>query len=163
MTRLRLAAFALCAFAAATAAVADDTPAMKMDATKLVGSYKLVGGMTAGKEMKEEAKKAPVTITKDKITMKGDQMTFVFSYKLDADAKPVTIDMETLEPDAVKGSKSKGIIKMDGNKVTIAYDPQGMKTPMDFKSTEKNGIFMFEMEKAEMKKGKGKGKKKKDN
>ena len=162
MTRLRLAAFALCAFAAVT--VADDKPAMKMDAAKLVGSYKIVSGQKAGEDMSEDAKKAPITFAKDKITMKSQDQTFVFEYKLDTEVTPATIAMTITEPDALKGSKSKGIIKMMDGKLVIAYDPQGKETPKDFKSTKEDGYFTFTMEKAgEMKgKGKGKGKKKKD-
>ena len=162
MTRLRIAAFALCALACA-AATADDTPAMKMDAAKLVGSYKIVGGTTAGDKMTEEGMKAPITFAKDKITMKSDATTFVFSYKLDPSATPTTIDMTILEPDSLKGKESKGIIKMDGKTLTLtlAYDPEGKETPKEFKSTKKNGFYTFELEKTEMAKGKGKGKKKK--
>lgn len=160
MTRLRLAAFALCAFAAVT--VADDTPAMKMDAEKLVGSYKIVSGKKAGEDMSDDAKKSPITFAKDKITMKSQDMTFVFGYKLDTNATPTTIDMTILEPDALKGKESKGIIKMMDGKLVIAYDPQGKETPKDFKSTKEDGFFTFTMEKAGAMKGKGKGKKKKD-
>jgi uncharacterized protein (TIGR03067 family) len=115
----------------------------------LVGEWKITGGMKAGEKAGDDAKKGKVTVTKDKITLADGEMKFVFSYKLDATKDPVEIDMEIVEPDALKGAKAKGIIKGDKGKGTLCYHPMMGERPKKFESTKDNGAYLFELEKVE--------------
>ena len=160
MTRLRLFAFAAVAVLAAVAG-ADDTPAKstKIDPDKLVGTYKVVAGLKAGEKISDDSKDAPIVFAKDKITVKNSAGTFVFSYKLDTDKEPNTVELVGVEPEFVKDKAVKGIMKYEGGKVYLAYgDPTDDKAgrPTDFKSTAENKVFSFEMKKEG---GKAKGKK----
>lgn len=160
MTRvLVFAAAAL--FAAGLSAQDKDAPAKKkmekIDPAKLVGSYKLVSGMKAGEKMTAEAEQSPIVFTKDKITMKSKDMAFAFSYKVDEDKTPATIEMTITEPKELKDKKATGILKMEAGKLVLCYHPKGENTPKVFKSTKENEYHLFELKKDE-KKGKGKKK-----
>jgi len=153
MTRLRFLAMALvCCFGAALAAddkKPDDKKPEKLDPAKLLGKWKVVSGFKAGE--KYEAKSGVVEIVKDKIIL-DDDMKFVFGYKVDLEKSPVTIDLEILEPEGLKGAKAPGIIKLEGGKVTLAYHPSTGERPKKFESTKENGFFMFVYEKVDPKK-----------
>jgi uncharacterized protein (TIGR03067 family) len=123
----------------------------KLDPAKLVGEWSLVSGMKAGKKSDEEALKGTVKVTKDQITLANMGFKFVFSYKLDATKDPVAIDMETLEPETLKGGKAPGIIKLDGDSITLCYNPAKETRPTKFESTEENGNFLFVMKKKDAK------------
>ena len=161
MTRLRLTAFAAVALCAAFA-TADDAPkkAMKIDPDKLVGSYKVVAGLKAGEAMSDDAKKDAIVFTKDKIAVKNNGMDFSFSYKLDLTKDPTEVDLTGVEPEFIKDKLAKGVMKYEGGKIYLAYDPQGEKRPKDFTSTKDNGTFSFELVKE--KAGKKKADDKKD-
>jgi uncharacterized protein (TIGR03067 family) len=114
-------------------------------ASKLEGKYTLVAGKKNGQAVDEDSKKAEYTITADKITIKGKDITFVMGYKLDAKASPNTIDMEILEgPEGTKGSKAYGIVELKDGTLKLAYSMEKDKRPKDFKG-EKD--FMFEFKK----------------
>jgi len=130
-------------------ALADDSKpekgdkAEKFDAAKLVGEWKITEGTRSGDKKEPDSLKGAVVITKDKISLKSMDMDFVFSYKLDDKKDPVAIDMETLEPDAIKGTKAQGIIKIVGDKFTLCYNPMGGARPTKFESTKDDGNFLF--------------------
>jgi uncharacterized protein (TIGR03067 family) len=132
---------------AASAAAQDEKKPAKLDAAKLAGTWKLAEGMSAGVKSDAERLKGTATFAQDKITLKDDDMTFVIGYKLDSTATPVAIDMEILEPDFLKGSKGKGIIKLEAGKLTLCYDPKGEERPKKFESTKENGAHLFVMTK----------------
>lgn len=146
MTRVRALVLGLAAVAV-TAAVADDKPA-PLDPAKLVGDWKIVEGMKAGEKSGDDAKKGMVIVDKEKITLKGDDMTFAFSYKIDPKKEPAEIDLEIVEPEGLKGAKAKGIVKLEKEKVTLCYHPMMGDRPTKFDSTKENGNYMFTMEKA---------------
>ncbi len=157
----RVLVFAAAALFAAGLSAQDDPPKKKMekvDPAKLVGSYKIVSGMKAGEKMTAEADQSPIVFTKDKITMKSVGMAFAFSYKVDPDKTPATIEMTTLEPKELKDKKATGIVKMEEGKLVLCYHPTDETTPKVFKSTKENGFNLFELKKDEKKKGKGKKK-----
>ena len=131
-----------------SAAAQDDKKADKLDPAKLVGTYKITDGKRAGEKIGDDAKKSAVVITKETITLKGEEgMEFEFSYKLDAKADPAAIDMEITKPDALKGAKTQGIISMDGGEVKLCYHPEGMERPKKFESTKDNGYYLFSLKK----------------
>ena len=65
--------------------------AEKFDAAKLVGDWKITDGMKAGEKIADDAGKGAVTITKDKISLKSMDMSFVFAYKIDDKKDPVAL------------------------------------------------------------------------
>ena len=85
---------------------------------------------------------------------------FVMSYKLDMDAKPMTIDFKIDSGPMAVGAKAKGIVKMhsDGT-MSLCYDPSGENRPEKVSSTEENGFFVFKLKKG-MAKTEAKGKNK---
>jgi uncharacterized protein (TIGR03067 family) len=127
--------------------LADDKKpekAEKFDATKLLGDWKITDGMKAGDKPGPDIDKGVATVTKDKISLKSDGMGFAFGYKLDDKKDPVAIDMEILEPEGLKGAKALGIVKIDGDKFTLCYNPSmGGARPTKFESTKDNGNFLF--------------------
>lgn len=121
-----------------TAGAADE----KLD---LAGTYTLVDGKKNGAAVDETAKKAQYVITADKVTIKGGEVKFVMSYKLDAKAAPAQIDMEIVEgPDGTKGSKAVGIVELKGETLKIAYSLDKEKRPKDF---DGKAGFYFELKK----------------
>ena len=118
--------------------------AEKFDAAKLVGDWKITDGMKSGEKLAADAGKGVVTITKDKISLKSMDMSFVFAYKIDDKKDPIAVDMEMLEPEGLKGAKAQGIVKLDGDKFTLCYNPtMGGARPTKFDSTKENGNFLF--------------------
>jgi uncharacterized protein (TIGR03067 family) len=146
MTRFCALALAVGLMAAVTVA-ADDKPAL--DPEKLVGDWTLVEGTKAGE--KQEKADGTVTVAKDRITLKAGDMTFVFGYKLDPKATPPAIDLDLLEPEALKSS-AKGIVKLADGKVSLCYHPMGGDRPKEFKSTKEDGNYLFVMKKKDAKK-----------
>jgi uncharacterized protein (TIGR03067 family) len=74
-------------------------------------------------------------------------MTFEFSYKLDTDAVPATIDMEVTKPEPLKGGKAVGIIAFEKDELKLCYHPEAKERPKKFESTKDNGFYMFVMKK----------------
>jgi uncharacterized protein (TIGR03067 family) len=139
----------LCLALGLTAALAaDDKAPAPLDPAKLIGDWTSIEGTKAG-EKAPDAGKGTVNVTKDKITLKSDDMTFVFGYTVDVKVTPATIDLEMLEPEAFGKPKAKGIVKLADGKVSLCYHPMGGDRPKDFTSTKENGNFLFVMKKKE--------------
>ena len=124
--------------------------AKKLKVEDFYGSWKVESGSRAGSKV-ESSRLPTITITKKHLTIPsdGESPEFVMAYKMDLDAKPMTVDF-TIESDAFKGSKAQGIMKMDDDgMLSLCYEPTGEKRPKKFESTEENGCFVFKMKKAE--------------
>ena len=149
MTRVTLLGLAA-GLMTAVSVGADDKPG-KLDPAKLVGDWAITESTKAG----EKADKADgvVATTKEKMTLKAGDLTFVFGYKIDDKPAPMGIDLDLLEPEMFK-SKAKGIVKLDGDKLTLCYHPMGGDRPKGFESTKENGNYLFVMKKKETKKEK---------
>jgi uncharacterized protein (TIGR03067 family) len=131
-----------------TASAQDEKKSDKLDPAKLVGTYKIADGQKAGEKIGDDSKKGKVIITKETITIKGDEgMDFEFSYKLDSKADPIAIDMEITKPDALKGAKTLGIIALESGTVKLCYHPEGKERPKKFESTKDNGYYQFSLKK----------------
>jgi uncharacterized protein (TIGR03067 family) len=134
---------------------ADKTAAL--DPTKLVGTYKLVGGKLAGKDLDEAARQDVYTFTPDTITIRhGDKVLFEIKYTLDTKSTPAHIDMTTIKapyPNA-EGTKAHGIISLDGDNLKLAYDPKGGDRPTSFDSDK---AFSYQMRRAADADGHNKG------
>ncbi len=137
------------ALVAAVAVSAEDKKPAEFDAKALLGTWKITEGSKAGEMTAADKIKDPAEFTADKITLKNPEATFEFSYKIDAKASPMTVDMEILAPEGFKGAKSKGILSLEGDTMKLVYNPspEGDR-PKEFKSTKENGMHMYVMKKA---------------
>ncbi len=119
--------------------------ASKFDAEKLIGNWNYVSGKRAGDDVNEQSLSLPVSISKDEFTVPaGPEETFAMAYKIDSKHTPVHIDLEIKEGPA--DGKALGIIKIEGDKFTLCYDPAGENRPEKFESTADNGFFLFVLE-----------------
>ena len=123
----------------------------KFDPAKLTGKWKFTEGTKAGMKVNDTGLAADVTIDKDKITIKGGDMTHVMEYKLDTTKTPVEISLEGKEGPAL-GSKADGIIELDGDTLKLAYTTNipgfDGKKPTKFESTADNKAFYFVLKRA---------------
>lgn len=107
------------------------------DASKLIGEYTISASVKNGEKADADSlKKQRVTITKDKIVLKGD-VELEFKYKLDTSKDPVRISMEVTKSPFGTGEKAEGIIAVNGDEVKLCYlaTPQeGSKVPEKFEA-----------------------------
>jgi uncharacterized protein (TIGR03067 family) len=114
-----------------------------VDASKLIGDWSYVSGKRAGQESDASRLIGPVTFKKETVSLPaGPDVRFVMGYKIDPSKTPATIDLEIKEG-PVQGGKAKGIIKLDGDQLSLCYAPEGMERPKDFSSTEDDGNYLF--------------------
>lgn len=161
MTRFNGLFAAVVAVAAVGGVWAEDKkePA-KFDASKLEGKWMATEFVKGGEKQDTKDLKDPAVITKDTIKVKSAAGEFEFKYTLDTKADPVAIDMEITAPEGLKGAKAKGIIKLDGDKLSLTYDPSpDGKRPEKFESKKETMVHSIVMTKAkEEKKEEKKGK-----
>lgn len=116
-----------------------------MDVTKLPGDWTYTAGTRAGEKADAARLQGTVTFTKDTVTIPaGPDAKFVMAYKIDTSKTPATIDLE-IKDGPVKEGSTKGIIKLEGNKLSICYSSEGAERPKAFTSTEKDGNSLFEL------------------
>lgn len=122
---------------------ADDTKDSK-DGMKLEGGYTIVSGESDGKPIPAERIQGTTTrFTKDRIvtTDKDKKEVYVATYTLDESKKPCVITMKSVVP---KGDvEAKGLIKKEGDTVMLIYALPGGKMPDDFKTEEKQNLFVL--------------------
>ncbi len=116
-------------------------------APSLVGKWKVLTGMMAGRESEEDNMADVITFGKKEITIPFGDEKFVMSYSVNADASPMEIDMKIESGPAPEGSAAVGILKMNHGKFTLCYNAMGGDRPEKFESTEENGFFLFELKK----------------
>lgn len=119
----------------------------KLEKAKLVGTYEIVGGEKGGKKIEaDRLKDAAVQIAANAITTfdKDKKEVYAATYELDASRKPWRIAMiATITPVNGKGSKSDGLIEVDGNTVKLIYALPGGRAPTQFKTEEKQQMFVL--------------------
>jgi len=127
----------------------DGKPAQKVDAKKaaasLEGGYTIVSGEKAGKAIPEgEIKGAVVRFTGDKIlgTDKDKKEFFSATYTLDTSKTPWLIAMTSKTRDG-KEATATGLIKKEGDTVTVVYALPGGEAPKDFKTREGQQLFVL--------------------
>lgn len=113
------------------------------DPAKLVGTWKYVSAEKNGEKIdKDRLKDQTVIITKEKLTLKGEQ-TFVMTYTLDAKKKPATIKMTMTESPFGAGATAEGIVDLDGDSLKICYAQQGAAAPKKFETKEGSNVHLF--------------------
>jgi uncharacterized protein (TIGR03067 family) len=125
----------------------------KFDASKLEGKWTVSEYTKDGEKQDTKEMKEPAVFTKDTIKVKSSAGEFEFKYTLDTKTDPVAIDMEIAAPDVFKGAKTKGILKMDGDKLMLAYDANmddkaDKVRPKGFESKKESNVNSFVLTKA---------------
>ena len=119
-----------------------------LDPAKLVGTWNYVSGEKDGKKIPaDDLKTGTVEISKENLTLKSPDGKFVIKYKLDAAKSPARIDMEITEGPQGQGSKSEGIVALDGDQLKICYPAMGGAAPKDFTTKEGSGLHLFVLKK----------------
>ncbi|VTT99658.1 Putative uncharacterized protein OS=Rhodopirellula baltica (strain SH1) GN=RB4470 PE=4 SV=1 [Gemmataceae bacterium] len=129
----------------AAAARAED----KKGAKSLEGTYTLVSGEEDGKAVPEERIKGGIVrFTADKITGtdKDKKEFFAANYTLDTTKTPWAIAMKSTAP---KAGDAPGLVKKDGDTLTIVYALPGGEAPKEFKAGPKQHLFVLKAAKTE--------------
>jgi uncharacterized protein (TIGR03067 family) len=133
------ALFAAVVFTATPRTGADDKPG----AVSLEGTYTLVGGEENGKSIPpEKVKGSVVRFTRDAITGhdKDKKEFFAAKYTLDTAKTPWAIKMKSTAP---KEAEAVGLIKKDGDTVTLIYALPGAPAPTEFKTRDRQNMFIL--------------------
>jgi uncharacterized protein (TIGR03067 family) len=123
----------------------DATPARKGDkgGLKLEGGYTIVSGESGGKPIPaDRIKGSTVRFTGDRIvtTDKDKKEVYVATYTLDESKSPCVIRMKAKVP---AEGEATGLIKKEGDTVTLIYNEPGGKVPTEFKAGEKQNLFVL--------------------
>ncbi len=117
-------------------------------AAKLIGTYKLVSGSNGGKDIPKDHLDGRVRIVKDVMTTydADHKEVYVVRYNIDREGEPARIAMtvtSSSRPGAV-AMKARGLVKVEGKKLTLIYDYKGEEFPSDFepKSDSQNRFVM---------------------
>ena len=142
-------------------AAADDTKSKQDDKTKpadtakLNGTYSIVSGEEEGKAIPKERIEGSTIIFTDKTvagTDKDKKEFFAATYTVDTGKTPWVITMTNASRGAAPAKDDKkpgeamtstGLIKADGDTVTIVYALPGGKAPTEFKTGEKQQMFVM--------------------
>ena len=122
----------------------------KADA-KLEGSYTVVSGEENGKAVPaDRVKGSAVVFTADTITGtdKDKKEFFAAKYTLDTGKSPWTIRMHSTAP---KEADAVGLIKKEGDTVTLIYALPGAPAPTEFKTKDRQNMFVLRSGSAEKK------------
>lgn len=115
---------------------------------KLDGTYQIVSGEEGGKPLPgDHWKGATVTFKGDKVygTDKDKKEFFAAQFTIDVSKKPYHIMMVNTVPKS--GEKASGVISVDGDTVKLAYNLPGGEPPTDFKTKEKQHLFVLKRDK----------------
>lgn len=113
---------------------------------KMQGDWKMVQALNGGKPAPEDKiASTTATITGNRIVIlspgrtKGEEIEF----KLDVGKKPQEMD---LQPPGLTEKKLKGIFRLEGDRLTIAFAKEGGDRPTEFSSPEGQRISLLVFE-----------------
>lgn len=125
----------------------DGKPDLKADEKKavaaLAGGYTIVSGEKDGKAIPpEHIRGSIVQFAGNQIvgTDKDKKEFFSATFTLDASKSPWVIDMTNKTP---KETKSPGLVKKEGDTLTIVYSLPGTAAPTEFKTKENQHLFVL--------------------
>jgi len=143
MRKLLSVAVLCCGVALLSAPVAGQGQKGKKAEAKLEGSYTVVSGEENGKAVPaEKVKGSVVRFTSDTIlgTDKDKKEFFSAKYTLDTARTPWTIRMTSTAP---KEAEAVGLIKKEGDTVTLIYALPGAPAPTEFKTKDRQNMFVL--------------------
>jgi uncharacterized protein (TIGR03067 family) len=115
-----------------------------MESEKLIGTWSYVSGEMEGDKVNAEGlQKSSVIITKDAITLKDEDAEYLIKYHLDTQKKPWAIAMEITAGPSGQGSKSTGIIELQGDELKFCYAARGGPAPTEFAGKKDSGNHYF--------------------
>ena len=118
-------------------------PAEEKKPAALEGTYTIVSGEEDGKPVPaERIKGSVVKFAGNKIVGhdKDKKEFFAAEFKLDTAKTPWVIDMTSKQP---KEAKAAGLVKKDGDTLTIIYALPGGEAPTEFKTKAKQQMFVL--------------------
>jgi uncharacterized protein (TIGR03067 family) len=142
---------------ASSVAIAQDSSSKPAAAGKactpddLIGRYVIVAGEKYGtKESEERIKGTVVTFTKDSVVVVDRDKKELYSatYKLDSTRNPSTIVM-TSKVEGSAGEIARGLIKKEGDELRLIYALPTGEIPAEFKTREKQLMFVMKSKKQE--------------
>ena len=143
MKNIMLSALALGGLIWSQAAAADETA----DPAKLIGAYQIVSGSRDGQELgKDRLQDMSMRIAANAITTfdKDKKEVYAATYDIDSSRQPWRISMTAkVTPANGTGAKSSGLIEMTGDTVKLIYALPGGAVPTDFKTGEKQQMFVL--------------------
>lgn len=105
----------------------------KLSVEKMIGVWTYASGETEGGKVGEDRLSgSKVEITKDTLTLKSDEASFVMEYKLDTTQEPAALNLKIVEGPFGEGSSAAGIADLKNGKLFICYDPRGGDAPTKF-------------------------------
>jgi uncharacterized protein (TIGR03067 family) len=118
--------------------------AQSVDQKELPGSWACASAIIDGKPLAQDtAKELRLTLTADRYkTERGQQVLFDSTYKVDGAKTPAEIEMVGTEGD-LKGKTALGILKLDGDTLTMCYVMPGKQRPTAFESLPDSGKFLI--------------------
>lgn len=116
----------------------------KLKIQKILGTWRYARGEKDGVELDENHFKGQVVeITKEAMTLRSDQFTFVMSYELVENTKPQAVKLTILESPFGAGQKTKGILELTKDTLKLCYPPMGGDTPTKFSGKSGSGNHYF--------------------
>jgi uncharacterized protein (TIGR03067 family) len=132
---------------AGAAASADDKPGTPdRSAAGLAGTYTIIAGEEEGqKEPPERVQGTVVRFTENTVTVtdKDKKETYVASYVLDTRKKPWKITLTTKQGAEKREEVANGLLEKDGDTVRLIYALPGGGTPTEFKTRDKQLLFVM--------------------
>ena len=129
--------------ASSNSAADDKKPTEKPIAAPLEGEYSIVSGEKDGKIIPPDRLQGSVVFfTADRIIGmdKEKKEFFAASYVLDLSHMPWSIKMKSSSP---KEEEAMGLIKKDGDTVTLIYSLPGADAPIEFRTKDRQHLFVL--------------------
>ena len=150
VSRPRFALGFVVAVTMAVPAIAQERKPPVSDDTKLIeGSFIATSGERNGKALTEEQLKGVTfRFDADKLVITDQKGTEIHkcSHTIDKSSKPWRINMKM--NDSAAGDKTAvGLVQRDGDTVTFIYPLAGGDTPIEFKTKEKQEMYVLKLQK----------------
>src|SRR5436190_23449703 len=123
-----------------------------LDAKNIVGTWSCLSAVIDGQPLADDtARQLRLTLTADRYkTERGEQVLFDSTYKINAAKSPAQIDMIGTEGE-LTGKAALGILKLDGDSLTMCYVMPGKDRPAAFESQPQSGVFLVVWKRSQQK------------
>lgn len=118
----------------------------------LIGVWTCTAAVIDGRPVAAETvQQLRLTLTADRYkSERGDQVLFDSTYAVDFSKHPARIDMIGTEGE-LQGKAAPGILKLDGNLLTLCYVMPGRERPTAFASQPQSGTFLVTYQRTQSK------------